>query len=58
MKLMNNEEIVEIMIHKVEEIEKEAVKEKYSTENAFKKDTVSKIYKALKEVTENDNKED
>lgn len=49
------DEIVEKMIDAVEKIEKEAIVEKYSNDNAMKKDAVSKIYKKLLEETANEN---
>ncbi len=51
---MNKDQIVEKMIYEVEAIEKEMIVEKFSTDNAMKKDAVSRIYKKLLEVTQDE----
>lgn len=52
---MNKEAVIEKMIEEVETIEKETLVEKYSNDNAMKKDAVSRIYKKLQEVITDEN---
>ena len=52
---MSKDEIINVMIEEVEKIEKEAIIEKYTNDNAMKKDAVTKIYKKLQEVCSDEN---
>lgn len=51
---MNKDAVIEKMIEEVEIIEKETLVEKYLNDTAMKKDAVSRIYKKLQEVVENE----
>lgn len=51
---MSKDDMIEKMIEEVENIERETMVEKYTNDNAMKKDAVSRIYKKLQEVTSNE----